>query len=339
MAKNTCASSQKTTTIRSNGTRSVATPSVPRSPKIDCFYVYPTTSDQNRPAADFTITPELKAIALNQAAPYSQACKVYAPVYRQITIQGLLGVLPVTTAMRETAYADVVAAWKDYLKRYNRGRGVILVGHSQGTFMLRRLIAAEIDGKPSVRRKLVSAHLTGGNVLVAKGSDRGGDFANIPACRSKSQTRCVVAYSAFNGPVPNDSRFGRVAASAWDPTANPETRDVLCTNPANLAVGGRGNLIARNSMAAFPGTIGVLISVLGRNLPTRITTPWISQDYLFSAQCQSSGGATVLMVSSRTSEPPLRPSPDAGWGLHLADMNIGMGNLLSLAKSQASAWR
>ncbi len=339
MKNNTCASSQKTTTISSSGKRTVSTPSTPKSPKVDCFYVYPTTSDQNKPVADFTITPELKAIALNQAAPYSQACKVYAPVYRQITIQGLLNPASVTTAMRETAYSDVVAAWKDYLKKYNKGRGVILVGHSQGTFVLRRLIAAEIDGKPSVRKKLVAAHLTGGNVLVAKGSDRGGDFANIPACRSKTQTGCVIAYSVFNGPVPAESRFGRVAPSAWDPTANAETRDVLCTNPANLAAGGTGNLISRNSMANFPGTIGLLIGVLGRQLPTGITTPWISQDYLFTAQCRTSDGASVLMVSSRTSETPLTPSPDAGWGLHLADMNIAMGNLLSLAKSEASAWR
>ncbi|MEI6447948.1 MAG: DUF3089 domain-containing protein [Actinomycetes bacterium] len=355
MTNNVCASSQKTTTVQANGTRSVATPSIPKSPKVDCFYVYPTTSDQKSPIANFTITPELRAIALNQAAPYSQACKVYAPVYRQVTIQGLLGTATVTAAMRETAYADVLAAWKDYLNSYNRGRGVILVGHSQGTFMLRRLIAEEIDGKRSVRRKLVAAHLTGGNVLVAKGSDRGGDFRNIPACRSRSQTGCVIAYSAFNAAVPDNSRFGRFTpVASWDPGGEFANREVLCTNPANLTPGGnggngglitpggnggRGGLFSLNSTSPFPGTIGLGIALLHRTLPTGVTTPWVRQNYLFSAQCVTSNGANVLMVTSLTDQRPLTASPDPSWGLHLADMNIAMGNLISLAKSQASAWR
>ena len=31
---------------------------------------------------------------------------------------------------------DVVAAWRHYLDHDNRGRGVVLIGHSQGTGML-----------------------------------------------------------------------------------------------------------------------------------------------------------------------------------------------------------
>ena len=59
----------------------------------------------------------------------------------------------------------------------------MIIGHSQGTFVLRRLIAREIDGK-AVSRRLVSAILLGGNVLVRRGSNVGGDFRRIPACRS-----------------------------------------------------------------------------------------------------------------------------------------------------------
>ena len=32
-------------------------------------------------------------------------------------------------------------AWQTYLRKYNQGRGVVLIGHSQGTFVLRQLIA------------------------------------------------------------------------------------------------------------------------------------------------------------------------------------------------------
>ncbi len=72
------------------------------------------------------------------------------------------------------------------------------MGHSQGTFVLRRMVREEVDPKPKVRRKLVSAILLGGNVTVRKGRDVGGDFKHIRACRSKRQLGCVIAFSAFN---------------------------------------------------------------------------------------------------------------------------------------------
>ena len=339
LANNVCSESQKTTLVSATGKRTVFTPSVPSNPKFDCFYVYPTTSDEKQPQADFQLTPELTAIARNQAQPYSQACSVYAPIYRQVTLQGLLSPSTVTSEMREQGYQDVVAAWRDFITNYSQGRPFMLIGHSQGAFVLRRLIAEEIDKTTALRKRLVAAHLTGANVLVAKGSDTGGDFKNIPACRRATQTRCVVAYSTFNAAVPAESRFGRAAATPWDPTADPSKQEVLCTNPANLARGGSGPLITRNSLRGFPGLIGLAIGLLGRVLPTGLTTLWVEQRDLYSATCESSNGANVLMISSRTPQIPLTPSPDATWGLHLADMNIAFGNLLALAKSEGKAWR
>src|SRR3954468_6399107 len=89
-------------------------------PKVDCFYVYPTVSDDKAPQADRSIDPEMRSIALYQAARYSSDCKVYAPAYRQITLQGLLNPSTVTPEMRASAYADVKAAWNEYLKKYNK---------------------------------------------------------------------------------------------------------------------------------------------------------------------------------------------------------------------------
>ncbi len=50
----------------------------------------------------------------------------------------------------------------------------MLIGHSQGSFTLTSLIAAEIDSKPALRRKLVSALIIGGQVTVPTGKDVGG---------------------------------------------------------------------------------------------------------------------------------------------------------------------
>src|SRR5438067_2829708 len=61
-------------------------PKAVRRPAIDCFYVYPTVSDQRTTLANLHIDPVQRAIALYQAARYSQYCKVYAPMYRQVTL-------------------------------------------------------------------------------------------------------------------------------------------------------------------------------------------------------------------------------------------------------------
>jgi hypothetical protein len=311
-----------------------------RRPRIDCFYVYPTVSDQKMPQANFTVTPELRSIALYQAARFSRDCRVFAPVYRQITIQGLLNPASVTTEMRETAYRDVRDAWRDYLRRYNRGRGVVFVGHSQGTFVLRRLIAEEVDATRSALRRLVSALLLGGNVLVRQGEDRGGDFRRIRACRSRTQTGCVVAYSVFNAPVPANSRFGR-ASGASRPGGVPVRpgSEVLCTNPASPG-GGSGSVTPVYPREPFaPGTtIGILTTQIGFPVPD-VSTPWIAAPGAYRARCSSEGGANVLQVTPVGGAPVLRALPDATWGLHLTDVNIALGTLSDLVRAQARAWR
>src|SRR3954447_14596936 len=128
---------------------------------IDCFYVYPTVSEEPKPQSDLVKTPAVKAAAQYQAGRFSQVCRVWAPVYRQATIQGLLQPSTLTQAMRDQSYADVRAAWRDYLAHHNHGRGVVLLGHSQGTFILRDLVAKEIAPKASRRKLLVSALLLG----------------------------------------------------------------------------------------------------------------------------------------------------------------------------------
>ena len=339
-ATNPCVTKQSTSTVLSNNSRSISSVSVPSNPKVDCFYVYPTTSDQQTLVANFAITPELKSIALFQAAPYNRICKVYAPVYRQMTIYGLNHRNELTQPLADQAYNDVKSAWNDYLAHYNKGRGVILIGHSQGSFTLRRLIKAEIDPKLTVRKKIVAAHLIGGNVLVAKGSDRGGDFQNIPACKKSTQTRCVIGYSTFNQTVPTESMWGRAVATGLGPDVNPATEEVLCTNPANLA-GGSGNLTTIVPSAPFAplSSIGLGIGLLGMGLPKAVTSHWIQLPDLYSGRCVTSNGAKVLMVTGRTSKTPLNAVPSADWGLHLADMNIAMGNLLTVAKAQAAAYK
>ena len=106
----------------------------------------------------------------------------------------------------------MLEAWRTYLSRFNKGRGFVIIGHSQGTRVLRKLVREEIDRRRAVRRRMLSALLLGGNVLVRDGKRIGGDFQRIPACGFAQQLGCVIAYSVFNYTPPEDSRFGREPA-------------------------------------------------------------------------------------------------------------------------------
>src|SRR2546430_17556837 len=111
-------------------------------------------------------------------------------MYRQFTLRALGNRALLTPAVRAAVYADALNGWRTYLRRYNRGRGVVLIGHSQGSFVLRRLIASEIDPKPALRARLISALLLGGNVAGRRGRDVGGDFKHVRACPPRTQLRC-----------------------------------------------------------------------------------------------------------------------------------------------------
>lgn len=175
-------------------------------------------------------------------------------------------------------------------------------------------------------------------MLVKQGSDLGGDFTNIPACRSRRQFGCVIAFSTYNGPVPANSLFGR--AGVGDALFGLPSRkgvEVLCTNPAGLA-GGSAKVDPVFPKQPFaPGTtIGAGTLLVGFTVPQASTT-WVEFPGAYKASCSSEGGADVLQVTPRAGAPTLRPVPDAAWGLHLVDANIALGNLTELVGQQAAA--
>jgi len=322
LASNPCTSSAKTTLLRPNGAKVAEPPKAQAKQPIDCFYVYPTVSQQMTANANLEITPAETGVALAQASRFSSKCRVYAPIYRQLTLAALFG-QATGTVDREIGYNDVKAAWNEYLAKYNKGRGVVLIGHSQGTGVLTRLTAAEIDPKPAVRRKLVSALLIGGGVTVAAGKDVGGSFKTIPACRKSNQTACVVAYNTFAQQPPSDTRFGR--------TAKPG-EEVLCVNPAGLRRGttGKAQVLIPTSQLAFGGA-------------PLAPTPWVAMNDLYRTKCLSAGGASWLQAKdiAGASDKRVRFGAPLGptWGLHIVDVNIVLGNLLGLVDQQAAAWR
>jgi DUF3089 family protein len=333
-----CSTKLTTTVVARDGRTHVVRAAPTRKPSVDCFYVYPTVSGQATVNANLAIELRERAVAIAQASRFSQVCAVYAPVYRQITLSALEHPGRITRADALVAYDSVLSSFHDYLAHYNRGRGIVFIGHSQGAAILIELLRREVDREAPVRRRLVSALLLGGNVTVKKGRDVGGDFTKIPACRSSTQTGCVVAYSSFTAKPPPGSQFGRTTSDAGVSLLSPRrpTRglEILCVNPGSPA-GGRATLdpmLPAFALAFLPA---------GRT-PT-VRTPWVSFAGEYSARCESSGDATWLQVTRSGGRADRRPRlarlEDPALGLHVLDVNIALGNLVRLVRAQAAAYR
>jgi Protein of unknown function (DUF3089) len=341
VAHDPCRPSLSTTLFRGWDTRTgTATPKRDRDRGVDCFYVYPTVSNQTSRLATKRVDPELRSIALYQAARFSQLCRVYAPVYRQATVPALQAG---TTTRGDylTAYGDVEKAFDAFLRRIGPHRGFVLLGHSQGAYHLQRLIRRRIDNHRALRRRLVSAVILGGNVTVRAKSDRGGVFRHVPTCRRATQLSCVLAFSTFNETPPDPSLFGRGGSRVANflGLPNGSKLETACTNPAALGSGRSVPLTSVVPTQPFaPGTlIAAGISLLGLQWPAASST-FVQSNGAFTGRCSRTGGAHVLRIASVPGTPVPKASPTPEWGLHLVDANIAQGDLVKVLRSQMRAY-
>ena len=330
-APDPCTASLATTVVPASGARSVEHPASATGSAFDCFYVYPTVSTQNRANANLTIQPAEQAAAIAQAAPFSQVCRVWAPMYRQRTLSSLAQGLGADPGANTVAYQSLLSAWDDYLAHDNHGRPVIFLGHSQGAAMLIRLLARQIDPDPALRARVVVAILAGGNVTVPVGKTVGATFAHLPLCTSPHQDGCVIAYSSFPSEPPGDADFGRPGQGVSLQSGQTATTglQVACVNPAAIG-GGQGEL-----RASFP-------TATASPPPPKVTTPWVSYPGLYSARCESAGGATWLDVqadpATRAGRPVVTEALGPAWGYHLDDINLALGNLVADVASEEAAY-
>jgi Protein of unknown function (DUF3089) len=339
-AKDACSADQNATIVAADGTLTPEPFTSDPNAKIDCFYVYPTVSNQPTGNADMTAGPEELSIITEQFARFGAVCRPYAPIYRQVTLTALRALMtgkPIA-ADRDLAYADVLDAWNYYLAHYNHGRGVVLVGHSQGSGVLLQLIKNEIDGKP-VQRKLVSAILMGTRLAVPAGGVVGGDFKAVPLCQAAGQTQCVITYASFraNVPPPANSRFGKVGGVGMV---------AACTNPASLA-GGSAEL---HSYLTTSGTFNGIPLTHGPWVKGKtIDTPFVSVPGMLTAECSANAEGSYLAITVHADPAGPRASDIGGdvlaggkvqadWGLHLIDANLAMGNLIDIVRAQTKTY-
>lgn len=299
--------------LRPDGSR-VAVPFVPASnPGVDCFYVYPTVDLRMTPGShtDFSDITAMRSVTRAQVARFGQVCRVFAPLYRQATFGTLLSKDPSQRLPPlQLAYEDVRAAFDTYLQKFNGGRRIVMVGHSQGGGLVVRLLTDRFDGDPALRSRLVVALPIGSDFTV-------GQLPNVPLCARDDQLGCVITFKSF---------LAGTQPRTWSPIAPGKVN--ACVNPTDVAGNGRGTL----SQAEFP-----LREAYGGPLLGSVFTgaPFLLVDSAYSAQCAEGVDGFRYLGIQATGQTPL-PLTNAAWrgplGLHVFDMQLAQGDLIEAVR-------
>ena len=326
-----CSTPLATTALNPNGYGSTGQSSVDKHSSIDCFVVYPTMSRDAGMNSDLIPgDTEEKAAMVSQFARFSSACRIYAPMYRQMTL-GAVAAAGAGVDISQPAilaFSDIRSAWKEYLTRYNKGRPYVLLGHSQGSLMLQQLLADEIEGKPEAKRMQL-AIIPGFNLLVPQGKLTGGTLKTTPICSKAGETGCVMTWVSFR--EKNAPPAGAVFGVAPKPGMT-----VACTNPGHPGAKGWVSLDSYwNARSSLP-VPGGPIQWSSEGPPP---SPFLRTEGLVSGQCVNDGQRGYLSI--RTNADPNDKRTDRiggevgvmgmfipGWGMHLSDLNAPMGDLV-----------
>ena len=217
----------------------------------DVFYVHPTSyfwrSHWNAPAGGWLTDRITGAMLAGQASAFNGSARIYAPRYRQMTLAGF-DHPPVRDKALALAYSDIRRAFLHYLSHWAEDRPLILVGHSQGSRMLDRLMGEFFVDGP-LRERLVAAYIPGARIWQGL-YDRGEPA--VPICAEAEQTGCLVTWRTF--------------ADGADPSLDANPQELadgpsICVNPLSwlhddVAVPANANLGAIGlPMLRGPGPI------------------------------------------------------------------------------------
>lgn len=256
--------------------------SAPANARVDAavFFIHPTSlvtrSSWNAALDDGVANQRARLFVQGMASPFNASPDVWAPRYRQAAVGAFLTDAPEATQALDLAYRDVVQAFDTFVKAVRPDQPIVLAGHSQGAFHLRRLIRDRVAETPLARR-VVAAYVIGWPVSTDRDLPRMG----MPACRDATSTGCVVSWLTFADPAETEMlvrAFSRrrgldeqeLGADAAFVCVNPisGTADAQAAASANL-----GTLVP--DLANGAGTLvpGVVPAVCGRDHLLHIGNP------------------------------------------------------------------
>ena len=225
-------------------------------PEVALFYVAPTTYIRrdrwNAPFDDREANDRLRLFASSQASAFNGVGEIWAPRYRQATMGAFLTTEEDAAKAQDFAYRDVERAFGAFITQIGASRPILLVGHSQGSLHLIRLIHEHIAGQP-IAKRIVAAYLVGWPISIEADLPALG----LPACEAPGQANCILSWQSFAEPA--DSRLIRDVYDASIGFTGLPRKDtaMLCVNPLtgapNSAAPPNANLGSLVPLASFNG--------------------------------------------------------------------------------------
>jgi hypothetical protein len=297
--------------------------SAPGDPATDVFFIHSTTfdggKDWNGPIDARAAARRLsRSILPNYAAPFATAGRVFAPRYRQASLYTSLTLFDDALQARQFAYGDVRAAFLSFLSRIG-SRPFIVVGVEQGGELGARLLADVVAPDAALRDRLVAAYL----IDTVTPADDHAVGAALPACQSRRQSGCVVAWISAR-------RFDFVRAQkitsrsvVWTPDGRLvglAGREPLCVNP----------LLGAQSEADAPPRLN-----LGAASATGLE--WGARPGFMARQVGARCDGGILRVT-RPRSALLRPSGDWADRLRTPGYNLFWADLEADAQARSALW-
>lgn len=201
------------------------------------FFVHSTSyfdkGRWNAPLGDKEAREQAQAFVRDMASPFNRSADIWAPRYRQATVGAFLTDSPDADRALDAAYSDVLMAFERFVATIDPDRPIVLAGHSQGAFHLRRLIAERI-GKSPVKKRIAAAYLVGWPISLAHDIPKMG----LAACTGPDKPGCVVSWQTFAEPAETASVQKGGAMRGWLDGTQGDGRPFLCSNPLDGMAGG-----------------------------------------------------------------------------------------------------
>jgi hypothetical protein len=213
-----------------NEGRTIPTPADPAPQDFAVFFIHPTSfidrTRWNAPIGEAEAERIANIYLRGMASPFNQAEEIWAPRYRQATMGAFLTDSGEAEQAIGAAYADVLQAFEYFLESADEDSPIVLVGHSQGSLHLLRLLRERIANSP-VSDRLAAVYAIGWPISV----DHDLPALGLPVCTTADQSGCLLSWSSFAEPADPSAVMDVYSSSiGFDGTLRGNSK-IVCTNP------------------------------------------------------------------------------------------------------------
>jgi len=280
------------------------------------FFIHPTSylakNHWNGPLGDAESRERAELFVRAMASAFNASPDVWAPRYRQAAFGAFLTDKPEALQALGAAYADVLEAFDSFIAHASPAQPIILAGHSQGAYQLKRLMMERVNGKPLARR-IAAAYVIGWPVSL----EHDLPLLGLPACTAPDQAGCVMSWQSFAEPADPAMVLAGYAGKPGLDGRLPAGSPFLCSNPLTGQTGGDAPASAN----------------LGTLVPAEDLKSGKLVAGMVPARCRDDGFLSI-------GEPPqLGAYVLPGNNYHVYDIPMFWANLRADAARRTAAWK